>query len=65
MNLVFLYVFILNMLVNVDHGAIPAATKVLKDDLSLNNQQLGSLGSIVFIGIVTGKSYFYFYKKYF
>ena len=53
------------MLANVDHGAIPAATKVLKDDLYLNNQQLGSLGSIVFIGIVTGKSNFYFYKKYF
>jgi hypothetical protein len=37
MNSVFLLVFILNMLVNVDHGAIPAATKVLKDELSLNN----------------------------
>jgi len=37
LNLVFIYVFILNMIVNIDHGAIPASTKVLKDDLFLNN----------------------------
>jgi len=51
------------MLVNVDHGAIPAATKVLKDELSLNNKQLGSLGSIVFIGIVTGKINIFIFIK--
>lgn len=52
---VFLFVFILNMAANVDHGAIPACTKVIKDELLLTNKQLGSLGSIVFFGIVTGK----------
>lgn len=42
------------MMVNVDHGAIPAATKVIKADLNLDNTQLGSLGSLVFVGIVFG-----------
>jgi len=33
----FYFVFFINMAVNLDHGAIPAATKVLKEDLKLDN----------------------------
>ena len=49
-----MFIFLLNMGNNLDHGAIPAATKVLKQDLKLNNQQLGSLGSLVFFGLTIG-----------
>ena len=50
----FFFVFFINMAVNLDHGAIPAATKILKVDLNLDNQQLGTLGSLVFIGLTLG-----------
>jgi len=50
----FFFVFFINMAVNLDHGAIPAATKVLKEDLILDNQELGTLGSLVFIGLTLG-----------
>jgi hypothetical protein len=33
----FFFVFFINMAVNLDHGAIPAATKILKVDLNLDN----------------------------
>jgi hypothetical protein len=33
----FFFVFLINMAVNLDHGAIPAATKALKADLKLDN----------------------------
>ena len=53
-KLVTLLVFVNNMATNVDHGAIPSATKLLKEDLHLNNEQLGFLGSLVFLGLTLG-----------
>lgn len=53
-KLIFLLIFYLNILVNVDHGAIPAATTVLKRELNLNNVALGTIGSIVYLGLVLG-----------
>jgi MFS family permease len=44
----------LNILINIDHGAIPAATTILKRELGLDNVSLGTIGSLVYLGLVLG-----------
>lgn len=46
-----------DILINVDHGCIPAATVVMKMDLHLDNFQLGTLGSMVFLGLTVGSAF--------
>ena len=46
--------FVLNVGNNIDHGAIPVITPILKTELDMNPQQLGFLGSLVFMGITLG-----------
>ncbi len=46
--------FACNLLINVDHGTIPAATVKLKTDLGIDNVALGLLGSLVFFGLTLG-----------
>jgi hypothetical protein len=53
-KLIFLLLFVINILINVDHGAIPAATKILKRDLMMDNISLGIIGSLVYLGLVFG-----------
>ena len=49
------FIMILNTMgVNIDHGAIPAATKNIKENLQINDTQLGFLGSLVFVGLAIG-----------
>lgn len=43
-----------NMLINLDHGIIPACTYELKRDLFIDDLFLGFLGSLVFVGLMTG-----------
>lgn len=43
-----------NILVNLDHGIIPAATKEIKLDLNISEIELGLLGSIVYGGLILG-----------
>jgi len=50
----FIIICITNILVNVDHGCIPACTVTIKRDLNLDNASLGFLGSVVFIGLLVG-----------
>ena len=45
---------IINILVNVDHGAIPAGTTTLKKENNLDNVELGIIGSLVYLGLVLG-----------
>ena len=45
---------ILNLLINFDHGTIPAATDQLRSYLYLDNSQLGFFGSLVFLGVIIG-----------
>lgn len=47
-------IFLLDMVNNLDHGAIPASITVIQSDLGLSNTQMGSLGSAVFFGIMVG-----------
>jgi hypothetical protein len=52
-------------MINVDHGILPAATTELRADLNLSEIDLGTLGSVVYLGLVFGKSLpFEFMMKY-
>lgn len=37
LTFVFLVIFLINTLINIDHGVIPAATTKIKDDLGIEN----------------------------
>ena len=41
-------------MINVDHGILPACTTEVKEDLQLDNANLGLLGSLVYAGLVIG-----------
>lgn len=51
---VFRAVFLMNMGVNADHGAIPACLQELQFDLELLKVQVGNFGSLVFFGLGIG-----------
>lgn len=53
-KIIFILIFIINILVNVDHGAIPAGTTTLKKENNLDNVELGIIGSLVYLGLVLG-----------
>jgi fucose permease len=53
-KIIFILLFFINILINIDHGAIPAATTILKRDLSIDNVSLGIIGSLVYLGLVLG-----------
>ena len=53
-KLIFILICLINILINCDHGAIPAGTKELKEAKNLSNMQLGSIGSLVYLGLVLG-----------
>lgn len=54
LKIVFVFICITNVLVNVDHGWIPACTVTIKRDLGLDNASLGLLGSVVYVGLLLG-----------
>ena len=45
---------IINLLMNFDHGTIPAATEQIRSFLNLSDSQLGLFGSFVFAGVIIG-----------
>lgn len=45
---------ILDININLDHGALPSAGTKIKEDLKLPNATFGTLGSMVFLGLVGG-----------
>lgn len=52
--LIFSIFVILNIMINVDHGTVPAATEEIKKDLNINDEQLGLFGSLVYLGNMFG-----------
>ena len=50
----FAVVFFANLVINIDHGVMPAGAIVIKQDLGESNTEYGLLGSIVFAGLVVG-----------
>lgn len=53
-KMIFILIFFINMVINFDHGAIPAATTTLKEELRITNYELGIIGSLVYLGLVIG-----------
>jgi MFS family permease len=53
-KIIFFLIFVINLLINIDHGAIPASTTILKRELHLDNVALGVIGSLVYLGLVLG-----------
>lgn len=53
-KLIFLLIFLINIIINFDHGAIPAATTTLMTNLNLDHVAIGVLGSLVFLGLTLG-----------
>jgi len=53
----FFVILLVNMLINFDHGVMPAGAVEMKLDLVLSNTEFGWLGSVVFIGLTLGKCY--------
>ena len=39
---------------NVDHGTLPAAIRKIKEDLNIDYENIGLLGSLVFFGNLIG-----------
>ena len=39
---------------NIDHGALPAGSTAIRNDMGMNNAQYGFLGSVVFGGLAAG-----------
>ncbi|CAD8056582.1 unnamed protein product [Paramecium sonneborni] len=57
--------FLTNILINYDHGIIPACIKKIESDLGINDLQLGLLSSSVYAGIIIGSiKGAGFYEKY-
>lgn len=53
-QLVFAYVFFLDVLINVDHGAVPAALADISEALEMDQTAMGVMGSMVFFGLFVG-----------
>jgi sugar phosphate permease len=53
-KLIFLLLFIINLLVNLDNGIIPAGTTELMNDLKMDHVALGTIGSMIFLGLTMG-----------
>ena len=53
-TITFYFLFIMNFIRVFDNGILPAMTTIIKDDYGLTDVQVGTLGSLVYIGEVTG-----------
>ena len=51
---VFLCLTAMNILFNMDHGTIPASSNEIKRDLHIKETELGTFGSLVYLGTLIG-----------
>lgn len=51
---IFLLLSFINILTNMDHGTLPAASNEIKQDFNINDTELGSFGSLVYLGKLIG-----------
>jgi len=61
----FFLLFIIQILMNMDHGTIPAATDEIRNDLKIKDDVLGIFGSLVFFGNIIGTFYLFIRFNYF
>ena len=47
-------IFFFNLVINIDHGVMPAGAIVIKEYVDVSNTEYGLLGSVVFAGLVLG-----------
>jgi len=57
--------FLVQILMNMDHGTIPAATEEIRKDLKIDDDVLGVFGSLVFLGNLIGTIYLFIRFNYF
>ncbi len=57
--------FIVQILMNMDHGTVPAATEDIRKDLNIDDDILGIFGSLVFFGNLIGTFYLFIRFNYF
>jgi len=53
-HFLFWTLIITSILINLDHGAIPASTQEIQDDLEIDTTAIGLFGSLVYIGTAAG-----------
>ena len=51
---VFLIITLMNILLNMDHGTIPAASNEIKESMGISETTLGTFGSLVYLGVFIG-----------
>lgn len=51
---IFCVLVLVTIMINMDHGTIPAATEEIKFSLNLGDDDLGYFGSLVFLGNIIG-----------
>jgi hypothetical protein len=51
---IFGILLLVTIMINMDHGTIPAATEEIKESLNLGDDDLGYFGSLVFLGNIIG-----------
>ena len=62
---IFLLICLINILINLDRGAIPAGTTEIKEKNNITNAELGMIGSLLYFGLVLGSlTGGYFFSKY-
>lgn len=54
-NFIFILVFFVSVILNMDQGAMAAASVQIKADFQIDNFQFGGLQSLSFLGILVGK----------
>ena len=57
--IMFILFMIIYLLVNMDHGTIPAATTEIKKDMEIDDDSLGIFGSLVYLGNLLGSMFFF------
>lgn len=55
---IFFIILFTNLIINMDHGTIPAATSEIKNNLQIDDSSLGVFGSLVYLGNILGKIFF-------
>ena len=50
----FALILLMNLLINIDHGVMPAGAIAIRQSLGISNTEYGLLGSMVFFGLVMG-----------
>ena len=51
---IFIILLLISIMINMDHGTIPAATSEIKKSLNQADDVLGLFGSMVFLGNILG-----------